>query len=180
MAELIQRVYAQSLFDAAIEENCLEETSKEMEMLSGIFSQTPAFLTLLSSPAVADGEKQEMLKNTLSGRVEGILYNFLRILADKGRASLFPKIASEFVSIYRVYHGILPVTAVTAVPMTENQVTRLEQKLSASTGKKVLLENQVDPSLIGGVLLRYDGHEIDGSVKDRLDSLRKALSQMVL
>lgn len=180
MAELIQRVYAQSLFDAAIEENCLEETSKEMEMLNGIFSETPAFLTLLSSPAVTDDEKLKMLQETLSGRIEGILYNFMRILADKGRASLFPQIAQEFVAIYRAYHGILPVTAVTAVPMSKEQISRLEQKLSASTGKKVLLDNQVDPALIGGVLLRYDGHEVDGTVKDRLDNLRKALSQMVL
>lgn len=180
MAELIEKVYAQSLFDAAIEENSLEETMKEVDMLDSIFKETPAFLTLLSSPAVTDGEKQEMLRNTLSGRVEGIMYNFMRILADKGRASLFPLIAKEFTAIYRAHHGILPVTAVTAVPMDERQIVRLGEKLSASIGKKVLLDNKIDPSLLGGVLLRYDGHEVDGSVKDRLDNLRKALRGIVL
>lgn len=180
MAELIERVYAQSLFDAAIEENALEETMKQVDMLKGIFGETPAFLTLLSSPAVTDGEKQELLQNTLSGRIEGILYNFMRILADKGRASLFQKIADEFTAIYRAYHGILPVTAVTAFPMSEQQIARLGEKLSASIGKKVLLDNKIDPSLIGGVLLRYDGHEIDGSVKDRLDKLRGVLRGIVL
>lgn len=180
MAELVQKIYAQSLFDAAVEGNCLEETNTQMSMLRGIFSETPAFLTLLSSPAVTDAEKESILGSTLAGKIEGILYNFMRILADKGRAALFPLIGDEFTALYRDYHDILSVTAVTAVPMDEGQIARLAEKLSASLGKKVQLENQVDPSLIGGVLLRYDGHEIDGSVKERLDNLRRTLGQIVL
>ncbi len=180
MAELIQKVYAQALFDAALENNTLEETRKELDTLSGIFRETPVFLSLLSSPAVTDGEKDEMLSKTLEGKVEPILYNFMRILAAKGRASSFQKIAESFTALYRDYHGILPVTAVTAVPMDKAQREKLQQRLSALTGKKVLLECQTDASLIGGVLLRYDGHELDGTVRQRLDTLHEKLSRIVL
>ena len=180
MAELIQKVYAQSLFDAALEEGNVEKVSEEVAALNGIFKGSPEYLTLLSSPAVTDTEKKELIDATLLGKVERIVYNFMRILADKQRASLFPLIAEEFVTVYRSYHGILPVTAVTAVPMTEAQIERLSAKLSASIGKKVLLENQVDASRIGGVLLKYEGREIDGTVRDSLDNLRKALSHMVV
>ena len=69
MAELIQKVYAEALFDAACEDGTLEETRSQIDTLSGIFNQTPVFLTLLSSPAVTDAEKEEMLSSTLEGRV---------------------------------------------------------------------------------------------------------------
>ena len=180
MAELIQKVYAEALFDAACEDGTLEETRSQLDTLFGIFNQTPVFLTLLSSPAVTDAEKEEMLSSTLEGRVEPILYNFMRILAQKQRASYFPKIAECFTSLYRDYHGILPVAAITAVPMDASQKEKLTARLSRMTGKKVLLECRIDPSLIGGVLLRYDGHELDGTVRQQLDSLHEKLSHIVL
>lgn len=180
MAELIQKVYAQALFDAAVEENLLEETKNELDTLSSVFSEQPLFLTLLSSPAVTREEKAQMLKETISGKVEPILYNFLRILADEQRAGFFPQIQQAFTALYRDYHNILPVTAVTAVPMTGQQIEKLSARLSALSGKNVLLQNKVDASLIGGVLLQYDGHELDGSVREQLDSLRRNLTRIVL
>ncbi len=180
MAELIQKVYAQALFDAAVEDGLLEQVRSELETLTGICASQPPFLTILASPAISREEKAEILHNTIDGKVQPILYNFFRILADEQRAGLLPQIEQSFTALYRQYHNILPVTAVTAVPMSPSQVDKLSGRLSALSGKNVLLENRVDPSLIGGVLLQYDGHELDGSVRERLDSLRRNLSGIVL
>ena len=180
MAELIQKVYAQALFDAAVEEDLLEQVRSELDTLAGICAGQPVFLTILSSPAVSREEKAEILRDTIGGRVQKIVYNFFRILADEQRAGLLPQIQESFTALYRQYHNILPVKAVTAIPMPEDQVQRLSERLSALSGKNVLLQNEADPALIGGVLLQYDGHELDGSVRERLDSLRRNLSSIVL
>ena len=76
--------------------------------------------------------------------------------------------------------GILPVRAVTAVALTESQAQKLTEKLQKLTGKTVELENFVDPSVLGGVRLDYDGKRVDGTVKNRLDSIRELLNQTVI
>lgn len=179
MAELIQKVYAEALFGAALEDGVLDTVRKELDELNGLFGESPEFLTMLSSPALTPAEKGGILETTFGGKVEAHLYNFLRILADKGRASAFPAIAEEFHTLCRDHDGVILVEASTAVPMTEEQKTKLSEKLCAKTGKKIELKNIVDPALLGGMVLRYEGSEIDGSVKERIHSLRRRLQNTI-
>ena len=67
--------------------------------------------------------------------------------------------------------------AVSAVPLTEEQQKALTDKLAAKTGKTILLENSIDPTLLGGVKLRYEGKELDGTAAGRLSALRRSLTQ---
>lgn len=179
MAELIRKVYAEALFGAALEDGVLEPVRKELEELNGLFKDSPEFLTMLSSPALTPAEKSSVIENVFGGKVEAHLYNFLRILSDKGRAEAFPEIVEEFRDLCRDHDGIILVEASTAVPMTEAQKAKLCEKLAVSTGKKIELKNIVDPSLLGGVVLRYEGSEIDGSVKERMNSLRQKLRSTI-
>ena len=179
MAEVARRVYADALFEAALEENALTEVKAELRELEGLLRQTPEFLTMLSSPALTPDEKRGILQRTLEGKISPYLYNFLRILSDKGRTPLFFEIAEEFYALCRRHDGILLVTASTAVPLSDSQKARLTEKLCALTGKKVELQCGVDPALLGGVVLRYEGSEMDGSVRQRLDTLRRRLTSTI-
>ena len=82
--------------------------------------------------------------------------------------------------MYNEDHQILPVTAVTAIPLTQEQSARLTEKLSKLTGKNAQLHNRVDPSCLGGVRLDYDGKRVDGSVASRLETVRDLLKNTVL
>ncbi|MEG2597257.1 MAG: ATP synthase F1 subunit delta, partial [Oscillospiraceae bacterium] len=104
----------------------------------------------------------------------------IHILCDKRRMYLFSKIAEEFLALYREHHRILMVTAISAVPLTEDQLKRLTVKLSGATQKKVTLQNQVDPTIIGGIVLQYDHKEIDGSVKEKLERLRQQIRTVIV
>ena len=73
------------------------------------------------------------------------------------------------------HNGVLAVTAVTAMPLSRQMEEKLLAKLSAETGKEIRLTNQVDASLLGGILLRYDGKEIDGTVRARLSGIREKI-----
>lgn len=179
MAELIRKVYAEALFGAALEDGVLDTVRKELDELDGLFAGSPEFLTMLASPALTPAEKSGILETTFGGKVEAHLYNFLRILSDKERAGAFPQIAGEFRALCRDHDGILLVKASTAVPMDDSQKAKLSEKLAAMTGKKIELKNIVDPALLGGMVLRYEGSEIDGSVKERIHSLRRRLQNTI-
>lgn len=179
MAELAEKIYGDALFQSALEENRLDEVRAQLETLARVFEAEPQFLTMMDSPAMDAEDKQKILAQTFNGKVEQIVYNFLRILCDKGRMGLFPSIAETYFALCREHLGLLEVDAVTAIPLTEMQQKRLTEKLSALTGKQVLLQNQVDASIIGGVILKYDHKEINGSVREKLDSLRHQIRGVI-
>ena len=92
----------------------------------------------------------------------------------------FSDCTDTYMEHYNQDNGILPVTAITAIALTEEQSARLSEKLGRLTGKKIHLLNQVDPSVLGGVRLSYDGRRLDDTVSHRLDSIRDLLKNTVL
>jgi len=179
MAELAEKIYADALFSSAVEENRLEEVKADLEGVCEAFKENTAFFGMMDSPTFEKEEKVKILKEVFEGKTEILLYNFIRLLCDKKRMSLFSKIAESFFASYRDYHGFLEVNAVSAVALSDGQKEKLKEKLSALTGKKILLKNKIDTSVIGGVILRYDNKEIDGSVQKKIDSLREAVRGVI-
>lgn len=173
-------VYGQALYSLAMEENLSDTILQELSALHQSFQAEPQFLRLLSAPNVAAEERCRILDECFRGRVHIYVLNFLKILTEKGIAKAFPDCVSSYRDQYNVDHNILPVTAVTAVPLSGNQVKRLTDKLSALTGKHAQVFNRVDPDCLGGVRLDYDGKRIDGSVASRLESVRSVLKNTVL
>ena len=176
----IGNVYGQALYDLAKEENLSEIILKELSVLEESFRTEPQFLRLLSAPNVAVEERCRILDECFRGKVQNYVLNFLKILTEKSFTKAFFDCADAYRELYNEDHHILPVTAVTAVPLSEAQVKRLTEKLSAITGKTAQLHNRVDPECLGGVRLDYDGKRVDGSVASRLEAVRKKLKNTVL
>ena len=172
--------YAQALFDLAVEENCTEQIRQELLALEESFSGEPRFLQLLAAPNIAKAERCDVLDQCFRGAVHPYLLNFLKILTEQGAIGEFSGCCGEYHRLYRKARGILPVQAVSAVAMTREQRERLCQKLQAATGKQVELTNPVDPGCIGGVRLEYDGGQVDGTVKSRLEAMAAMLKNTVL
>ena len=179
MAELAEKIYADALFSSAVEEKRLEEVKKDLEGVYEAFKENTEFFGMMDSPTFEKEEKSKILKEIFEEKTEVLLYNFICLLCDKKRMSLFLKIAESFFESYRDYHGFMEVNVVSAVALSEEQKEKLKEKLSALTGKKILLKTQIDPSVIGGVILRYDNKEIDGSVQKKIDSLRNTIRSVI-
>ena len=81
---------------------------------------------------------------------------------------------------YRQDHGILAVQAVSAAPLSEAQKEKLTEKLTAITGKRIDLEYKVDPAVLGGMRICFDGKQVDGTVQSRLQAMEKALKNTVI
>ncbi len=176
----IGNVYGLALYGLAKDEEMSDVVLQELTVLEQGFQEEPQFLRLLSAPNVAVAERCRIVDECFRGKVHQYVLNFLKILTEKGVIKSFSACVSAYTDQYHADHGILPVTAVTAVPLSEEQMKRLSMKLSDITGKHAAVFNRVDPDCLGGVRLDYDGKRIDGSVANRLASVRNMLKNTVL
>ena len=173
-------VYGEALYSLAREEALSDAILQQLKTLDSCFAQEPDFLRLLGSPNLSKAERCQILDDCFRGKVEAYLLNFLKILTEKGYIRHFGDCVAAYRNIYNQDNGILPVTAVTAVALTAEQTQRLTEKLHGITGKRIDLTNKLDPTVLGGMRLDYDGKRVDDTVSHRLDAVRNMLRSTVL
>lgn len=176
----IGNVYGESLYELAKDENLTAEIGAQLKVLKESFHQEPDFVKLLSTPSLTKAERCQILDDSFRGTVHAYVLNFLKILTEKGYMRYFSDCCDSFAALYNQDHGILPVTAVTAVALTSAQAEKLTKKLADITGKHIELVNRIDPSCLGGVRLDYDGQRLDDTVSHRMDTIRDLLKNTVL
>ena len=173
-------VYGESLYELAKEESLAQQIGEALAVLQASFRQEPDFIRLLSSPNLTKAERCQILDDSFRGKVHIYVLNFLKILTEKGYMRHFSDCRKAYEESYNRDNGILPVTAFTAVPLSSDQADKLTDKLSRITGKQVKLHSRIDPTVLGGVRLDYDGKRLDDTVSHRLDSIRDLLKNTVL
>ena len=176
----IGSVYGEALYGLAKEEDLSAAVLGELAVLEESFAGEQDFLRLLASPNLSKAQRCTVLDECFRGSVHPYVLNFLKILTEKGYIRQFADCCAAFRELYNKDNDILPVTAVTAVPLSDAQTERLTEKLTRLTGKNILLTARVDPAVLGGVRLDYDGRRVDDTVAHRMDSLRRLLKSTVL
>ncbi len=174
------KVYGEALYTLAKDEDLSIEILAQMKVLDQSFLQEPGFLRLVSAPNLPKAERCQILDKSFRGMVHPYVLNFLKILTERGFVRYFHDCFRVYLDLYNRDNGILPVTAVTAAPLSEAQTAALTEKLSRITGKHIALENKLDPAVLGGVRLDYDGKRIDDTVAHRMDTIRHMLRSTVL
>ena len=173
-------VYGTALYELAREENAAKEILAQLAVLDRCFAQEPSYLQLLSSPNLPKTERCRILDDAFRGKIHPYVLNFLKILTEKGYIRQFSQCRKHYEQQYNLDNGIVCVTAVTAVALSDAQSEKLTKKLSSLTGKTISLCNRVDRSVLGGIRLDYDGKQMDDTVAHRLDSLGRLLQYTVL
>ena len=173
-------VYGEALYELACSEDLEKTILDEMTALDEGFRQEPEFIKLLGSHSIPKAERTKVLDDSFRGKINIYLLNFLKILTEKGYMRHFGDCCKAYTAHFDQDNGIVRVTAVTAVALTDSQSARLTEKLSRSTGKQVILHNRVEPGVLGGVRLDYDGQRLDDTVSHHLDAVRELLSKTVL
>lgn len=173
-------VYAQALYDLAKDEDLGKTILEELSVLKAVFRDTPAYCKLLSTPDIPKQERCGVLDEAFRGKVHPYVLNFLKILTEKGYVRQFPDCCDAYRSFYNKDNGILVVKAQSAVALNDQQLAKLTAKLEATTGKKIDLQCSVDTAMLGGLRLNYDGKQVDGTVKNKLDAIGKLLKNTVL
>ena len=174
-------VYGQALYDLAKSEDLDEAIWQELSTLDHCFTaEEPDFIRLLSTPNLNKDERCQILDDCFRGKIQPYLLNFLKILTEKGYMRHFSHCCAAYRQLYCQDHNILSVNATAAVALTQQQSQRLTQKLMAITGKNVDLCVRVDPTVMGGIRLDYDGTQLDDTLQHRLDDISKLLKNAVL
>ncbi len=173
-------LYGQSLYDLAAEENLTDEILGEMEVVKGIFKENPDYITLLSEPSVPKHERLQLVDQAFDGSLQPYLLNFIKILIEKGLLREFSACQKRFRKSYNEAHGIADAVVTTAIALDEKELNLLKEKLEKISGKKILLKQKTDPSVLGGVRVDLEGQLFDGTVKGRLSELRRRVDETVI
>ena len=173
-------VYGLAMYELAASEGLAEEILQQLDMLLVGFEAEPEFLRLLNTPALSKEERCKILDDSFRGKVHPYVLNFLKILTEKGYIRQYPHCCKAYRQQYYHDNGIISVQAVTAIPLTADQLQRLTRKMKSVTGKNILLQNRVDPSCMGGIRLDYDGKRLDDTISHRLEAVGSLLKNTVL
>ena len=173
-------VYGESLYQLAKEESLGKLIGEQLKVMQQSMNQEPDFIRLLSSPNLTKQERCQILDDSFRGKLHPYLLNFMKILTEKGYMRHFSDCCDAYTALYNQDNGILEVTAVTATALTALQESKLQEKLARITGKEIALRNRIDPAVLGGVRLDYDGQRLDDTVSHRMDAIRNLLNKTVL
>lgn len=176
MTELA-REYGEGLYELAVEEKQAEEMLGQLQVLDACFRDQPDFCRLLSNRALGVGERLGILDSALRGQVTPYLMNFLKLLCERGLLGEFSGCAAVFAEHYNRDNNITVATVTTGAPLSGEQRSRLIDKLKTMTGHGIALKEKVDASVMGGVLLEMDGKRWDNTVRNRLDAIRRMLTE---
>ncbi|WP_027700968.1 F0F1 ATP synthase subunit delta [Metaclostridioides mangenotii] len=179
MINVVASRYAEALFQIGEEENSSNILYKELNEVLDVINSSNELKKALRSPLVAKQEKKNLLNIVFSEQVSNNIKNFLKIIVDKDRVVCLEDIRDSYKELINEKNNILEGRAISAIAMSENELNELQTKLSSKYNKNVVLENIVDETILGGVLVRLGNEEIDGTVKTRLSNLRDQLSQVI-
>jgi F-type H+-transporting ATPase subunit delta len=167
------RRYAQAVFEIALEKNELDRWQADLEKAAAVMADG-IFLAAMDSPKIKFENKARLLTERL-GDISSLAGNLLLLLVSRNGAGMTGDIAAEFRRMVDAYHGVQKAEITTAVPLDDADRRRLEERLSALVGSRVIVEAGVDPEILGGVVARVGGKLLDGSTRSRLVALKKDL-----
>jgi ATP synthase F1 delta subunit len=172
----IARRYAEAVLAIAVEQNTLERWRADLRLIGEAFGNRQlAFV--LREPKIRADRKELIVRDLLASRVQPDALNLALLLVRDGLVEIAPRLAQEFERLYNDYRGQAVAEVTTVTPLNDNERALIARKLQALTGKRILLEERVDPSILGGVVARVGDTLIDGSVRRRLALLRDQLIQ---
>jgi F-type H+-transporting ATPase subunit delta len=169
----IGKVYAEALLGAAEKAGNVETVREEFaSLVEDVLKRLPKLDAVLQSPRIDHEEKSRILDSAFKGRMSKDLLNFLKVVSRHGRLELLRAIQRAFQKLYNERAGSVEVLVRTAEPLGDDLYSRIADRLRASLGREPVLNVQVDPELIGGVVIRIGDTVYDGSVARQLVRLR--------
>ncbi|HEY6962848.1 MAG TPA: ATP synthase F1 subunit delta [Gaiellaceae bacterium] len=168
-------MYARALFEAAQDEGKLELVHGQLQQLRDATSGVDELRVLLENPEVDSRVKEDVLAQIASGADE-LVVNFVKLLAEKGRAAEIDVVADEFDALVAAEDRILDVQLTTAHELSDQEFGRLVGRIEQASGRRVQATRQTDPEIIGGIILQAGSMRLDASVRGRLERLRHDLT----
>ena len=174
-AGTIARVYAETLFRAADRHGQVEEVEESVQALTAVLAASAELDRFLVAPQIDAAAKRSLVRSVLTDRLHPLLVRFLELVIGKHRERLLGEILAAWTELLDLRANRQSAALTTALPADPELVARVKAALERATGKTIVLEERVDPSLLSGLVVRSGDTVIDGSIKNRLNTLRQRL-----
>ena len=174
--EEIAEVYARSLFEAAKEHDVLDRVHDELGQFADALAEDRNLQVFLFSPYFSSEEKKRGVERIVSDADERLV-NFLELLAERHRMPAMFRIRREFDSMWAEENKLLPVIVTSAVELDDGLVKSIGERIEEQTGRRVELSSNVDPDVLGGLMVRVGNMVLDATVRNRLEQLRKQVAR---
>ena len=173
--EEIARVYADALFEVAEEKGKLDEIHEQLAEFADAMAGNRELQVFFFSPYFSSAEKREGIAKAISGADEELV-NFLELLAEKHRMPAIFRIRRRFDELWAKAKRRLEVTLTSAVELDQGVVDKVGEEIARQTDRKIDLSSEVDPDVLGGLVLRVGNMVLDASLRAKLEKLRKEVA----
>jgi F-type H+-transporting ATPase subunit delta len=174
--EEIAEVYSRALFDVAQENDILDDVHDQLGQFADELDENRDMQVFFFSPYFSSQEKKDGIGKMLEGANEHF-QRFLELLAERHRMPAIFRIRRDFDALYAEERKLLPATITSAVELDKDTLKEIARKIEENTGRKVDLTTKVDPHVIGGLVMRVGNMVMDGSIRARLERLRKQVAK---
>ena len=173
--ETVARSYAETLFELADRNGEIESYGEALETVASLLEEDPKLRLFLETPRIDDVDRKEVVKAAFSGVLPPHVVNFIQVTIDKRRQRLLRSIASQYHALLDDRMGREHVKVTVARPLDDATKKIVQQQLSSVLGKEAIPHVRVEPGILGGVVVRTGDTIYDGSVRRRLDGMRRRL-----
>jgi len=163
--------YAKATLNLAKEKGFAKEVNDDMILIQSTIEENSDLEIMLKSPIIKSGAKRAVLNKIFGKKVNGITIGLIKLLIENKRLSLLNLVAKEYIVIYDFLQGVEVAHVTSAVPLTKKLEAEIHRRIKESVGKEISMKNVVDPSIIGGFVLRVGDKLYDSSVSSRLNTL---------
>jgi F-type H+-transporting ATPase subunit delta len=176
-SRLVARVYAEALYKAAEQQHLAEEVNNELtELVEGVFRRDPGMELFFASASINETRKAEAIEKAFRGRASDVLTKFLLVLNHHGRLDKVRAVAETYHRLHNQKTRRVVVHAISAVPLTDDERRRVCDDVREVAQIEPILQERVDPELLGGLIVRVGDWVYDASVRARID---QALHQLI-
>ncbi len=172
---IVARSYAETLFELATRHEGLEAYGEAMARVARILEENPDARLFLETPRIAPGEKKRVVRKALDGLVPEGFVHFLLVVIDKRRQRVLREIAAEFAALLDEHFDRAHVEVTLAREPSSEAVEEIGRKLSGLIGKTAIPHVRVNPGILGGIVVKTGDTVFDGSVRRRMESMRRRL-----
>jgi F-type H+-transporting ATPase subunit delta len=173
------RRYAEAAFEVATRDDDVARWRAELDASATRLGDELA-MTALSNPAIPIDQRAAAVTGLLEGTASQPVQNLVQLLLRRGRIEALPRVAAEFRRLDDRRQGVTHANVTSAAPLSADETRAITQRLEQSTGDRIELDATVDPTLLGGLVVRVGDRLIDGSVRGRLERLRNQLTSGAL
>ncbi|MFN5323389.1 MAG: ATP synthase F1 subunit delta [Bacteroidota bacterium] len=174
MAETkVARRYAKSLLDLGVERNIADQVHADMILVHTSIRGSRELAQFFKSPVINTDKKENVLKELFGGKVQSVTLDFFLIITRKKREYYIADIAQSFLELYDIYKGRQVAWLTTAVPADDQIRKQMLDLIAKNTSQQVVLKEKVDPSILGGFILRWGDRQLDTSVTRKLHALKQ-------